>query len=129
MKEGKLEIPDISELKEIEFEDEYILISPVNFEGQEITKVHYNFNRLKGSDIFNIRSQAKALRSGGTNQMQPDMMTDDLFQAILFAYAADQPGKIVLELGAADLIAWIQVSSMWLGLGLLHLMQKSPASS
>jgi hypothetical protein len=89
------------------------LSKPILFEGTEVTYLDYDFTELTARDIMNVRKEA-ALAGADPGQM----LTDDMFQAMLFCRSASQPGILALELGAQDFTAACSVALLFLGAGL-----------
>lgn len=82
-------------------ESPYTLRTPVEFEGETINELAYDFDSLSGMDIILAERQMGVVNTG---DVKPVVAMSLEFQAIVFAKAAGKPVELMQKLKAPDFI-------------------------
>lgn len=82
---------------------EYILKKPVNFEGQKIDKLTFDFSNFTGKTMINIEDEARAIlgRKKAAQRMSVPVL-NPTYQACFAAKACSKTSDFILGLGASD---------------------------
>ena len=100
-KETELEVIDVTDIKET-----FELTTPIEIDGEKVTEIEYNLNRITGKTIRIAIQQLGRMEVGVLN-----LEFSPILHAFLFAFAADIDFHIVEKFNAKDYRRAVEIVS------------------
>lgn len=97
----ELEVIDVTDIKET-----FELTTPIEIEGEKVTEIEYNLNRITGKTIRIAIQQLGRMEVG-----VPNLEFSPILHATLFAFAADLDFHIVEKFNMKDYRRAVEIVS------------------